>query len=223
MIVSNKRRHVGAHRIRRKARDAAQRRGVHDREIELALAGAEAVEQVEGAVHDPFRPGLGPVDLVDDDDRREAVREGFLRDEARLRHRAVHGVHEQQHAVHHRQHALHFAAEVRVPGRVHDVDAVVAPLDRGVLREDRDAALFLERVRVHHALGDGLADVERARLAQQLVHERGLAVVDVRDDRDVSQVLDHVDLEKGRVPFLKVAHCNPKGGLNLRQNDDVTD
>jgi hypothetical protein len=31
------------------------------------------------------------------------------------------------------------------------------------------------------------ARIERAGLAQQLVHERGLAVVHVRDDRDVSK------------------------------------
>jgi hypothetical protein len=75
-----------------------------------------------------------------------------------------------------------------VAWRVDDVDPVVAPADRRVLREDRDAALPLERVRVHDALRQRLARVERARLLQQLVDERRLAVVDVRDDRDVSQV-----------------------------------
>ena len=41
---------------------------------------------------------------------------------------------------------------------------------------------------VHHALGRDLAGVERAGLPEQLVDERGLAVVDVGDDRDVAQL-----------------------------------
>ena len=118
----------------------------------------------------------------------QAVRERLLRDEARLRHRAVDGVDQQQHGVDHRQHALDFAAEVGVARRVDDVDAVVAPADRGVLRQDRDAALALERVRVHDALGHGLARIERAGLLQELIDERGLAMIDVRDDGDVAKL-----------------------------------
>ena len=45
--------------------------------------------------------------------------------------------------------------------------------------------------------------VERARLPQQLVDERGLAVIDVRDDRDVSQ------------PFLG-QHGGDRGGGKRR-------
>jgi hypothetical protein len=47
-------------------------------------------------------------------------------------------------------------------------------------------ALPLQRVGVHHALLDHLVLAERARLAEHLVDERRLAVVDVGDDGDVS-------------------------------------
>ena len=124
----------------------------------------------------------------------QAVLEGLLRDEAGLRHRAVDRIDQQQHAVDHRQHALDLAAEVGVARRVDDVDPVVAPGDRGVLGEDRDAAFALERVRIHDALLHVLARVERAGLTQQLVDERGLAVVDVRDDRDVAKLLRHSEV-----------------------------
>ena len=59
----------------------------------------------------------------------------------------------------------------------------------GVLREDRDALLALEVTRVHDALGDVLVRPERAGLPEHGVDERGLAVVDVRDDGDVPQVV----------------------------------
>ena len=56
----------------------------------------------------------------------------------------------------------------------------------GVLGQDGDAALALEVVVVHHPLGHLLVGAERAALPQQRVDERGLAVVDVRDDGDVA-------------------------------------
>ena len=59
-------------------------------------------------------------------------------------------------------------------------------MDGGVLGQDRDAALALELVAVHRALGDALVGAERAALVQQRVDQRRLAVVDVRDDGDVA-------------------------------------
>ena len=66
---------------------------------------------------------------------------------------------------------------------------VVAVPDGGVLGEDRDALLALEVHRVHDALGDVLVLAERAGLPEHRVDERRLAVVDVRDDRDVADVV----------------------------------
>ena len=61
-------------------------------------------------------------------------------------------------------------------------------VDGGVLGQDRDAALALELVAVHGALGDALVRAERAALVQQGVDERGFAVIDVGDDGDVAAV-----------------------------------
>jgi hypothetical protein len=65
-------------------------------------------------------------------------------------------------------------------------------VDRQVLGEDRDAALFLELVRIHHPLGDVLVSGEAAGLDQQLVDQGGLAVVDVGDDGDVADGAGHM-------------------------------
>ena len=104
----------------------------------------ELVEELEGAVDDPLGTGARPVDLVHDDDRLQPERERLAGDEPRLRHRAFDRVHEQQHAVDHAEHALDLAAEVRVAGRVDDVDVDARVVDRAVLREDGDPALALE-------------------------------------------------------------------------------
>jgi hypothetical protein len=181
-----KRAHVGlaAHVIR--AGPAFEGGGVDHREIELAIAGAELVEQFEGLVDDPVGARARTVDLVHHDDGIEAERQRLARDEARLRHRAFDRVDHQQHRVDHREDAFHFAAKVGVPGGVDNIDARAAVLDGAVLREDRDATFLFDVVRVHHPLGDFLVRGESAGLAQQAVHQGGLAMVDVRNDGDVS-------------------------------------
>src|SRR5690606_8315809 len=101
------------------------------------------------------------------------------------------------------QHALDLAAEVRVSGRVDDVDAVALPGDGGVLGQDRDATFLLLVVAVHHALGEHGAFGERARLLEQAVDEGGLAVVDVGDDGDVAEAFDGHDGNGQGAPELE--------------------
>ena len=96
-------------------------------------------------------PGVGAVDLVDDDDGPQTAGERLAQHEARLRHDALGGIDEQQGAVGHLQDALDFAAEVGVAGRVDDVDLGVAELQGDVLGQDGDAALAFEVVGVEDA------------------------------------------------------------------------
>ena len=98
------------------------------------------------------------------------------------------------HAVHHLEGALDLAAEVGVTGRVHDIDARAVIEDGGVLRHDGDALLALEVDRVHHPLGDRLMLTEDAALPEHRIHQGGLAVVDVGDDRQVADVVSRLDL-----------------------------
>ena len=97
------------------------------------------------------------------------------------------GVDQHQRAVHHVEDALDLAAEIGVAGRIDDIDAGVLPDDRGRLGQDGDAALALEIVGIHRALGDALILAEGAGLLQQAVDQRGLAMVDVGDDGDVAK------------------------------------
>ena len=133
-------------------RHAIARRHVDDRRVELRLVGLELDEEIEHLVVDAQRIGAGTIDLVDHDDRRSAERERLAQHEARLRHRTVERVDDEQHAVHHAQNALDLAAEIGVARRVDDVDLGAVPVDGGVLGENGDAALALERVGVHHSL-----------------------------------------------------------------------
>ena len=73
--------------------------------------------------------------------------------------------------------------------RVDDVHLDVAEPDGGVLGQDRDALLALQLHRVEDALGDLLVLPERSGLPEHRVDEGRLAVIDVGDDRYVTEVL----------------------------------
>ena len=71
-------------------------------------------------------------------------------------------------------------------GGVDNVDLYVVIEDGGVLRQNGDAALALQFVGVHDALDVVLVGAKGAALLQHGVDQRGLAVVDVRDDGDIA-------------------------------------
>jgi hypothetical protein len=161
---------------------------VDDRELDLLLVGVEVEEQRVDLVDDLGDARILAVDLVDDEDDRQVQLQRLAQHEARLGERALAGVDEQQHAVDHRQPALDLSAEVRVPGRVDDVDLRPAVAHGRVLGQDRDALLALEIARVHDAVLHVLVLTEGPGLPQHRVDQRRLAMVDVRDDRHVTDV-----------------------------------
>ena len=183
--------HVGARLVGIQHREAVQCRGEHDREVELFVGGTQLVEQIEGVVDHPVRACARAVDLVHHDDGLQAESQRLAGDEAGLRHRAFDRVDQQQHRIDHRQHALDLAAEVGVARGVDDVDVRAFVFDRAVLGENRDAAFFFDIAGIHDPLGHLLVRCEGAGLAQQLVNQRGLAMIDVRDDGDVAYGAGH--------------------------------
>ena len=167
---------------------ALEPRAVEHRKVELLVGRGELDEQIEGLVEGARRVGVGPVRLVDDDDRPQPQTKRAHEHVAGLGHGAFVGVDQQEHRVDHAEHALDLAAEVGVARRVDDVDEVALPLDGAVLAADRDAAFALEVVAVHHALLDVGVVAEHARGAEDGVDQGRLAVIDVSDDGEVADV-----------------------------------
>ncbi len=67
--------------------------------------------------------------------------------------------------------------------------ALLGPIrDRTVLGEDRDAPLSLQRIGIEYAIGGLVSSIERTTAGELGVHQGGLAVIDMGDDRHVSQV-----------------------------------
>ena len=76
------------------------------------------------------------------------------------------GVDEQQQRIDHRQDALDFAAKIRVSRGIDDIDAHVAPVQRGILGQDGDTALAFKVVAVHDARGGAITPLEHVGLTQ---------------------------------------------------------
>ena len=201
VLVARWRRHVlddgleeGVHTLLRLMGQVAdgpafQAGAVEHGEVGLAVVGAELDEQVEGLLQRLLRVGAGAVHLVDEDDGVQAQAQRPHQHVARLGHRPLVRVHQQQHGIHHAEHALDLAREIRVAGRVNDVDQVIAPGDGAMLGADGDAALALEVLAVHDALAHLLILAEGAGAAEDGVNQRGLAVVNMRDDGQVANLV----------------------------------
>ena len=161
---------------------------VDDRKVDLRLVGIEVEEELIDLIDHLADPSIGPIDLVHHQDHRQMGLERLAEHEARLGEGPLGGVDEEQHPIDHRQPALDLPTEVRMPGRVDDVELGLPVPNGRVLGEDRDPLLPLEIHGVHDPLGDVLPGAKGAGLPEHGVDERRLAMVDVSDDRDVAEV-----------------------------------
>ena len=138
---------------------------------------------------DPLRVGAGPVDLVDEDQRRDAEPLERPEQQRGLRLDALDRRDDEDGAVQHAEDALDLGDEVRVAGRVDQVDREVADQERGDRGPDRDAAFALEveRVGLGGAGVDAADVVDRAGGEEESLGESGLTGVDVGEDAEIER------------------------------------
>src|SRR6185437_8408169 len=137
--------------------------------------------------------GGGQVDLVEHRDYLQAHFDRGVAVRDRLRLDALRRIHHQQRTLARGQRTRDFVAEVHVAGCVDEIQLVSLAVARRVrqrhrARLDGDASLPLDRVvvqhlRFHFALGEAAANLDDA------VGQRGLAVIDVGDDREIADLL----------------------------------
>src|SRR5581483_4579534 len=172
-------------------RGSRLRIGVENGKLQLIFLRVEIDEEVVDLIKDFLGTGIGAVDLVDDEDGRKFRLERLAQHVASLGQRTFAGVHQQHDAVDHLQGALDFAAEIAVPRRIHNVDLHPVIQDGGILGQDADAAFAFQLVRIHHALNHGFVGPEGAALTQHGIDQRGLAVVNVRNDGNIANPRIH--------------------------------
>ena len=178
-------------------------RAEHHGEVQLLLRGIKGKHQVEHHFVHLVGAAVRLVHLVYHHDGFQSYLQRLLQHKPRLRHRTLEGIHQQQAAVCHIQHTLHLSAEVAMSWRVDDVD-FHAPIDDGdVLRQDGYSPLAFQVVAVQYTFGIRLVVLEKVSSQHHLVHQRCLAVVNVGNNGNVSDILFlHIQL----LHFLDYLH-----------------
>src|SRR5262249_1765156 len=131
----------------------------------------------------------GPVDFVDHDYGGKLRFERLHEHVAGLRQRAPPGVDKQENAAPPLQCALNPPPQIALAPRIADIDLDAVVANSSCLGENRDSPLPLELVGVHDALNNFLVRPENAALAQHGVNQSRLAVVYMRDDRYVPDLI----------------------------------
>ncbi len=125
------------------------------------------------------------VDLIDDHNQGEILRNGFAQDETGLGLRALLGVDKNQYAIDHLQDAFDFAAEIGVPGGIDDIDRCPIPFDHRVLGPNGNSFFLFQVHGIHCAVFDGLVFTVYPALLKQFVHQGGFSVVHVGNNADI--------------------------------------
>ena len=182
-----------------KAAPAPDRPG-HRRRVEGERL-LDLVEEVE-------RVAALAVHLVDEGDDRDVAQAADLEQLAGARLDALRGVDHHHGGIDRRQRAVGVLGEVLVARRVEEVEDAIAVLEGHDRGHDRDAALALDA----HPVGAGLdavalrldlaGELDRAPEKQELLGQRGLAGVRMRDDGEGAPARDGV----GRGGFSGCGH-----------------
>ncbi len=157
-------------------------------EIQLVVIGPKVGKQVKAFVQSAVGFCIGFVDLVENHDGAQAQFQRLGCDEFGLRHRAFGSVNKKDNTVHHGQDPLNLASEIGVAGGINDVDPGAFPFQRSGFGENGDTTFTFKVIGIHRPFGHGLIGAEGARLLEQFVNQCGLAVVNVGDNGDISQV-----------------------------------
>ena len=159
---------------------AVAERPVHREGVQPEHA-LQFIEQLE-------RIARGPVELVHEGEDRHAAPAADLEQLAGLRFDALAGIDHHHRRIHRGQHAVGVLGEILVAGRVEQVDAVAVVLELQHGGADRNAALLFQ---LHPVRGGGplvlarghrAGQLHRAAVKQELLGQRGLARVRMRDD-----------------------------------------
>ena len=102
--------------------------------------------------------------------------------------------------------------------RIYDIDLHIFIKNGSVLGQDRDTALTLDIIGVHDTFLNHLVASENAALAEQLIDQGGLAVINVGDNGHVADVFSlNIHLEETFFPYIiKVKKCSSTTNLSYQ-------
>ncbi len=161
--------------------------------VQLLIGSIEIHHELQHLIHNLFGSGLGLVDLIDDHENRQTQVQGTLQHETCLGHRTLEGIYQKNRTVYHLQNTLYLTAEIRMARGIYDIDLDALVAHCSVLGQNGNASLPLNGVGVHDTDPHLLIVTESAGLLQKLIHQSGLAMVNVGNDGYVTNVFSLFD------------------------------
>ena len=146
-------------------------------------------EQVIHLVQNFLGASVRTVNLIDHQNGFQLGFERLGQHVARLGQRALAGIDEQHDAVDNLERALNLAAEIRVARGIDNVNLYVVEAHARGFSKNRNAAFAFEIVRIHGAFALRFVGPVNTGLAEHGVNQRGLSVVDVRNNSNVTNLL----------------------------------
>ena len=159
--------------------------------FQLFFSCIQIEEQVVNFFTNFFVSCVRTVGFIYNDDNFMAQLQRFLQNETGLWHWTLEGVYQQDNTVYHFQNTLNFAAEVSMAWGIDNVDFYIFISDCSIFCKNGDAAFFFQVTGVHNTVLYGLVFAESTALFQHLVNQGGFTVVNVGDDRNISQVFSN--------------------------------
>ena len=149
------------------------------------------------------------VNLIQDNDYPMPEFQRAAQYKTGLGHGTLRGVNQQDNTIDHLQNTLNLAAEVGMARRVHNIDFGIPIIYSSILGHDRDTALTFQVIGVHDAFNNFLVFTVHARLLQHFVHQRRFAVVDMRNNGYISQLIHLIrsflyTKSNFNIPFVKL-------------------
>ncbi len=156
--------------------------------VELLVCCAKFYKEIKDHVeHDVWTCGWF-VDFVEYDDWLESKFKRFSKYEFCLWHWSFVGVYKKKDGIYHSQNTFNLGTKIRVAWCVHDVDFCLTKLNGGVFGVDGNSTFTFLVIAVHDAFNNLFTVCKGVGLLKHGVHKRGLTVVNVGNDGDVSKI-----------------------------------
>ena len=129
---------------------------------------------------------MATVNLVNNDDRTQALFQSLFQHKAGLGHWAFVGINNQNTTVYHAENPFYFSAEVSVSRGINNINQGVFVTNRCIFRKNCNASFPLQIIGVHDTIRNVFAFAENAGLFEESVNKGGFTVVNVGDNGDVT-------------------------------------
>ena len=168
--------------------NAVSGRAVNEREIELFIIRFQFDKQVQDFAFHIGNALVRTVDFIDDDDWFQLMFQCLAENVLRLGHWAFMGIYQQENAIYHVEDTFYFAAEICMPWGINDIDFHAVVHDRGIFCQNGNASFPFNRVGVHDTFCHFLVISENMALFQHGIHKSRLAMVDMGDNGNVTDI-----------------------------------